>query len=591
MFDGDSLMKTVNDSKVGKAKVIIEKISKGDMANYKLPCIVMVGDESAGKSSVLENITKCPILPRGPITCTKCPVVIKMLSVEDKSNSSYSVTFRGITKSLKKRNQLINAVSEIMAGIKEDVTSDEIVVNIADVGITELTFYDLPGISNVHESKSVETMYQKYLKKNCIVVCVVPTKETTLANSCSLSLVKKYGKLSQTIIALTMLDKINSESEAMLLIDRILCSGGEFKELGGLAGCVGIINREYIDEKSLMDNNTVESEFIANGFTQETLPPKYSDQAKAITANLGIKNLIRVIDSLCGKFISSSWKPALLTQMKDKIAALEKNSSIVGDKLSRSIVVLAAMDSVKQATKIPGTMFQETEFKPILPSMESCNYIPNKREQSQQLANAFRSHISSLKSQIKDILPVVKNATIGEIHINYNRFVNMQKFVTSQLKAFAQALLEAFDTEDYIKLFITRNADADMTKIVARLNKSIRWEIQTPFNNFMQYTGIKLVNAEYNSPIEALTALSTTLKGSDAAATFNKNWIESRAQYIENNGTDVSKQHNIYKIFLSGTHNKVSLYEESDSTVIVRTRITDAIVVLTKQMADMEKTL
>ena len=41
----------------------------------ELPKIVVVGDQSSGKSSVLESITKIA-LPRGENTVTKCPIII-----------------------------------------------------------------------------------------------------------------------------------------------------------------------------------------------------------------------------------------------------------------------------------------------------------------------------------------------------------------------------------------------------------------------------------------------------------------------------------------------------------------------------------
>ena len=45
--------------------------------DYKLPSVVVVGLQTAGKSTLLENITKVPIFPRssGDI-CTKFPVKV-----------------------------------------------------------------------------------------------------------------------------------------------------------------------------------------------------------------------------------------------------------------------------------------------------------------------------------------------------------------------------------------------------------------------------------------------------------------------------------------------------------------------------------
>lgn len=39
-----------------------------------LPRVVVLGSRDAGKSSLLENITKCPIFPRGKGLCTRMPI-------------------------------------------------------------------------------------------------------------------------------------------------------------------------------------------------------------------------------------------------------------------------------------------------------------------------------------------------------------------------------------------------------------------------------------------------------------------------------------------------------------------------------------
>jgi len=45
--------------------------------DYKLPSVVVVGIQTAGKSTLLENITKVPIFPRKSSgVCTKFPIKV-----------------------------------------------------------------------------------------------------------------------------------------------------------------------------------------------------------------------------------------------------------------------------------------------------------------------------------------------------------------------------------------------------------------------------------------------------------------------------------------------------------------------------------
>jgi hypothetical protein len=57
---------------------------------YKFPEIVIVGDEKNGKSSLLENITKCKIFPKDRGYCTKRPIRFILRNGE---KTSFSISF------------------------------------------------------------------------------------------------------------------------------------------------------------------------------------------------------------------------------------------------------------------------------------------------------------------------------------------------------------------------------------------------------------------------------------------------------------------------------------------------------------------
>lgn len=46
--------------------------------NIELPLIVVVGSQSAGKSSVLESIVGRDFLPRGSGIVTRCPLILSL---------------------------------------------------------------------------------------------------------------------------------------------------------------------------------------------------------------------------------------------------------------------------------------------------------------------------------------------------------------------------------------------------------------------------------------------------------------------------------------------------------------------------------
>jgi len=57
--------------------------------SIELPQIVVVGSQSAGKSSVLESIVGRDFLPRGSGIVTRCPLVLNLKRIEAEDNKEH----------------------------------------------------------------------------------------------------------------------------------------------------------------------------------------------------------------------------------------------------------------------------------------------------------------------------------------------------------------------------------------------------------------------------------------------------------------------------------------------------------------------
>src|ERR1700755_177289 len=73
---GDDLLNTVN-----KLQDLVFNTIGND--SLDLPQIVVVGSQSAGKSSVLENIVGRDFLPRGSGIVTRRPLILQLINVPD----------------------------------------------------------------------------------------------------------------------------------------------------------------------------------------------------------------------------------------------------------------------------------------------------------------------------------------------------------------------------------------------------------------------------------------------------------------------------------------------------------------------------
>jgi len=100
--------------------------------DWRLPRVVVVGCRNAGKSSILENVTKCSIFPRSAQLCTKRPIVLKLKQAATQSDCSVTVEYKGPVVTLESTDAILHTIEGIMQGV-DDITSEEIVVEICQV--------------------------------------------------------------------------------------------------------------------------------------------------------------------------------------------------------------------------------------------------------------------------------------------------------------------------------------------------------------------------------------------------------------------------------------------------------------------------
>lgn len=587
MFAGLNAIAKALKSNFGKAKATVESIlGKEEMTNYTMPKVIMIGDESTGKSSVLENLIKCPVLPRASKMCTKCPICIKL----DSGANRYSVEFKGGITAIGNKNMIAKTVSDYMASIPDGtIVSDEIIVRITEPNLASFEYYDLPGIRSYPESlcAATEALCAKYLAMDCIVLCVIPATNTRLTASRSLGLVKKHNKCPWTIISLTMVDQIKDNPED-LLVKRVLRTTDEFKELN-VFGCVGVINRSCSNTESLEDSDNAETKWLNDTFGKSELPPKYEKMANKIAENLGSNNLVHQLDTLYNKYITENWKPKLIAQLEAKIASIAEEGRIIGDDLPRGMIVMAALDCVEKATT-SGTMFMRREFNYAMFSDNKHCPFSQSVGTTLKVRTKFKLFIESLVVDANSISIVPKDLTLYGIHVNFNRFTEMHAFVQRFLTQYALHLIREFtaNIENHIEqcknksLYTNFNknpiCEIPISTFMEHLNNKVFIEIYEPFEMFIVNvqsristgrfcrTGIKIITT-FSLASEAFVNLCDIFnKEPGVVAEFDNNWVKDRAEYITKHGTPGMKKFNFYRMLLTDSN----LYKESEATLKLR---------------------
>ncbi|KAK9168318.1 hypothetical protein Syun_000458 [Stephania yunnanensis] len=147
----------------------------------KLPTIVVVGDQSSGKSSVLESLAGIS-LPRGQGICTRVPLIMRLQgSHYYSSEPQLHLEYQGKTvqTSEEEVSIAINAATEEIAGKQKGVSDNPITLVVKKKSVPDLTMVDLPGITRVPVLGQPEDIYEQISK---IIMEYITPKETIILN-------------------------------------------------------------------------------------------------------------------------------------------------------------------------------------------------------------------------------------------------------------------------------------------------------------------------------------------------------------------------------------------------------------------------
>ncbi|RWS18723.1 Dynamin-like protein, partial [Leptotrombidium deliense] len=194
----------------------------GDGLNLDLPQIAVVGGQSAGKSSVLENFVGRDFLPRGSGIVTRCPLVLQLIH---HSNEEYGVFLHNQTKKFYDFNEIreeIQNETDRKIGNNKNVSSDPINLRVYSPNVLDLTLIDLPGITRNPVGDQPKDIEQQIIKvvldyisrENCLILAVSAANQD-LATSDAIKVASQVDPDGErTIGVLTKLDLMDKGTNA-----------------------------------------------------------------------------------------------------------------------------------------------------------------------------------------------------------------------------------------------------------------------------------------------------------------------------------------------------------------------------------------
>ncbi|KAJ4968546.1 hypothetical protein NE237_015247 [Protea cynaroides] len=145
----------------------------------ELPTIVVVGDQSSGKSSVLESLAGIS-LPRGNGICTRVPLIMRLQqhsSPEPELHLEYNNQVVH-TDEVHVTQDIEDATIEI-AGDSKGISNSPLTLVVKKKGVPDLTMVDLPGITRVPVRGQPEDIYEQVSE---IIMEYITPKESIILN-------------------------------------------------------------------------------------------------------------------------------------------------------------------------------------------------------------------------------------------------------------------------------------------------------------------------------------------------------------------------------------------------------------------------
>lgn len=366
---------------------------QGIDANIPLPKIVVIGDQSAGKSSLIEAISEIS-LPREAGTCTRCPLQIQLhnaataweckisltkryawsptssktsplhpwvefenatitpfVKIRDKSKleqgirSAQIATLNPKEKDIKK---FIDA-TELTHGIDVPFSPNVITLDIYAPGLLNLSFYDLPGVisqtpdGNRDTVKLIEALNLEYIKQeNTIVLLTIPM-ESDIDNSKASALLRQAEASYRTVGVLTKPDRLQSDDRVdgwkAVLQDKAFRMGHGYFVVKQLSQSELANNLGHVDAR-LAEKHFFNSEQWTGRFGHD-----FADR-------LGTPNLQLALSKKLAQLIFTVM-PSLQKKVGDKLTAVNKELNELPEPPTNGLqVVNATISEFKDQFKI-----------------------------------------------------------------------------------------------------------------------------------------------------------------------------------------------------------------------------------------------
>ncbi|XP_048053927.1 interferon-induced GTP-binding protein MxB isoform X2 [Megalobrama amblycephala] len=302
--------------------------SLGVEKDLALPAIAVIGDQSSGKSSVLEALSGVA-LPRGSGIVTRCPLELKMIRTQGEGKWHAKISYQDYVEDIDdpaEVEKMIREAQDEMAGAGVGISDELISLQITSANVPDLTLIDLPGIARVavkgqpeNIGDQIKRLIRKFVTKQETINLVVVPCNVDIATTEALQMAQAEDPEGErTLGILTKPDLVDKGTEGTV-VDIVHNEVIHLTKGYMIVRCRG--QKEIIDQVTLNEATETENAF----FKDHPQFSKLYEEGFATIPKLAEKLTIELVHHIQKSL------PRLEEQIEAKLAETQKELEAYGN--------------------------------------------------------------------------------------------------------------------------------------------------------------------------------------------------------------------------------------------------------------------
>ncbi|KAM9454440.1 interferon-induced GTP-binding protein MxA [Clarias gariepinus] len=239
-----------------------------------LPAIAVIGDQSSGKSSVLEALSGVA-LPRGSGIVTRCPLELKMKRSQEedfwhgkiKYKKDHDQDYEEEIDNPADVEKKIREAQDLMAGVGVGISDELISLEVTSADVPDLTLIDLPGIARVavkgqpeNIGEQIKRLIKKFIEKQETINLVVVPCNVDIATTEALKMAQEVDPNGERTLGILtkpdLVDKGTEETVVSIIHNEVIYLTKGYM----IVRCRG--QKEIMDRVSLHEATEKEKDFF-----------------------------------------------------------------------------------------------------------------------------------------------------------------------------------------------------------------------------------------------------------------------------------------------------------------------------------------